>query len=102
MWRYAARSRRLTSTGGWRGAESDVSTAIASAGIPLKYGIKILFEEIQDVDENHTKFIVLGTTVTPQTVQYNTSIIVDLHKDRPGALHELLGEFSSRYQPNRD
>ena len=81
---------------------SDVSTAIASTGIPLKYRIKILFEEIQDVAENHTRFIVLGTTVAPPTGQDETSITVDLHNDRPGALHELLGEFSSRYQPNRD
>jgi len=81
---------------------SDVSTAIASAGIPLKYGIKILFEEIQDVDANHTRFIVLGTTVTPPTGQDKRSITVDLHNDRPGALHELLGKFSSRYQLNRD
>ncbi|KAF5415612.1 MAG: Prephenate dehydratase [Candidatus Methanogaster sp.] len=69
--------------------------AIASADTALRYGLKILFEEIQDVDENHTRFIVLGTTVPPTTGQDKTSIIVDLHKDRPGALHELLGKFSS-------
>lgn len=70
--------------------------AIASADIALRYGLKILFEEIQDVDENHTRFIVLGTTVPQTSGQDKTSIIVDLHKDRPGALHELLGKFSSR------
>ena len=74
----------------------DGVAAIASADIALRYGLKILFEEIQDVDENHTRFIVLGTTVPQPTGQDKTSIIVDLHKDRPGALHELLAEFSSR------
>jgi len=70
--------------------------AIASADTAPRYGLKILFEEIQDVDENHTRFIVLGTTVPQTSWQDKTSIIVDLHKDRPGALHELLGKFSSR------
>jgi len=70
--------------------------AVASAETALKYGLKILFEEIQDVDENHTRFIALGTAVPQPTGQDKTSIIVDLHKDRPGALHELLGEFASR------
>ncbi|MEA1944486.1 MAG: prephenate dehydratase [Euryarchaeota archaeon] len=70
--------------------------AIASEETALKYGLEILFEDIQEIDENHTRFIVLGTDTPAPTGNDKTSVIVDLHKDRPGVLYELLGEFASR------
>jgi len=74
----------------------DGVAAIAYAETASHYGLDILFEGIQDVDENQTRFIVLGTDALPPTGNDKTSIIVALRKDRSGALHELLGEFASR------
>ncbi len=72
--------------------------AIAPAETAAKYGLEIVSANIQNVDENYTRFIVLGTdTDLPAPTGHDkTSIIVDLRKDRPGALYELLGEFASR------
>lgn len=74
----------------------DGVAAIAHAETALKYGLNILFEDIQETNGNQTRFIVLGTMAPQPTGHDKTSIVVDLHKDRPGALHELLGEFASR------
>ncbi|HIE31283.1 MAG TPA: prephenate dehydratase [Methanosarcinales archaeon] len=72
--------------------------AIAPAETAAKYGLEIVSENIQNVNENYTRFIVLGTDtdITAPSGHDKTSIIVDLRKDRPGALYELLGEFASR------
>ncbi len=72
--------------------------AIAPAETATKYGLEIISANIQNADENYTRFIVLGTDadLPAPTGHDKTSIIVDLHKDRPGALYELLGEFASR------
>ena len=76
----------------------DGVAAIAPAETAAKYGLKIISANIQNADENYTRFIVLGTDadMPAPTGHDKTSIIVDLHKDRPGALYELLGEFASR------
>jgi prephenate dehydratase len=76
----------------------DGVAAIAPAETAAKYGLEIISANIQNADENYTRFIVLGTDadMPAPTGHDKTSIIVDLHKDRPGALYELLGEFASR------
>lgn len=68
--------------------------AIASAETAKVYGLKILGENIQDVPENFTRFIVIGKTNPAPTGNDKTSIIVSLEKNKPGALHEILGEFA--------
>lgn len=70
--------------------------AIASVESANMYNLKILNENIQDVNENFTRFIVIGRTTPSPTGNDKTSIIVHLEKNRPGALHEILGEFACR------
>jgi len=70
--------------------------AIASAESAKMYGLKILDENIQDVPENFTRFIVVGKTTPAPTGNDKTSIIVYLEKNKPGALYEILGEFASK------
>ncbi len=70
--------------------------AIASRESAAIYGLKILDENIQDANENYTRFIVIGKSTPPPAGNDKTSIIVYLEKNRPGALYEILGEFAKR------
>jgi prephenate dehydratase len=70
--------------------------AIASGESAKRYGLKILEENIQDILENYTRFIVIGKETPPATGNDKTSIIVYLQKNRPGALFEILDEFAKK------
>ncbi|CAG0951778.1 MAG: prephenate dehydratase [Candidatus Methanoperedens sp.] len=90
------RSDLSTSHAAKLASESKEIAAIASGESARMYGLKILDENIQDVKENFTRFIVIGKTTPALTSNDKTSIIVYLEKNRPGALYEILGEFASR------
>lgn len=77
-------------------AEFPEIAAIASHDSAKKYGLDVLADDIQDVKENSTRFVVLGKHTPPPTGHDKTSIIIHLARDRPGALYELLGEFARR------
>ncbi len=70
--------------------------AIASVESAEMYGLKILEENIQDINENFTRFIVVGKETPHATGNDKTSIIIYLQKNRPGALYEILGELAHR------
>lgn len=70
--------------------------AIASIESAQRYGLKIIEENIQDINENYTRFIVIGKETPHATGNDKTSIIVYLQKNRPGALYEILGELAHR------
>jgi prephenate dehydratase len=70
--------------------------AIASETSAKRYNLKVLLREVQDRKENYTRFAVTGKAMPKPTGNDKTSIVVYLRKDRPGALHEILGEFASR------
>lgn len=77
-------------------SESKDTAAIASMESAKKYGLNILKENIQDINENYTRFIVIGKETPHPTGNDKTSIIVYLEKNRPGALYEILAEFAGR------
>lgn len=77
-------------------SESKETAAIASRESADIYGLSILDENIQDVNENVTRFIVIGKNTPPATGNDKTSIIIYLEKNRPGALYEILGEFADK------
>ena len=70
--------------------------AIASRESAQRYGLKILDENIQDMNENYTRFIVIGNDIPEPTGNDKTSIIIYLQKNRPGALFEILKEFANK------
>ena len=57
------------------------------------YGLEILENNIQDMDNNETRFIVLSKEDTNPTGNDKTSIIFSIYEDHPGSLYKILGIF---------
>ncbi len=62
------------------------------------YGVNVIADDIADVDDNHTRFVLLGREPAPATGAgpFRTSIVCMLDRDRPGALLAILQEFAMR------
>ena len=81
--------------------------AIASKEAAEMYDLDVIIPNIQDRKRNHTRFFIIlpsdshGLAETigkngTENQNYKTSIIVNLDRDRPGALHEILSEFAKK------
>jgi prephenate dehydratase len=57
------------------------------------YDLEILKSNIQDIDNNETRFIVLSNEDTNPTGKDKTSIIFSIYEDHPGSLYKILGIF---------
>ncbi len=69
------------------------SAAIGPAIAAELYGGEILVRDIEDYAGNQTRFVVLGHGIRERTGADKTSLALFMHKDRPGTLHMILGEF---------
>ena len=75
-----------------RAAEETGSAAIGSELAGEIYGVKMLFEKIQDKSNNITRFLVIGREEAQPTGDDKTTIMfTTAHK--PGALVDVLGVF---------
>ncbi len=70
------------------------SASIGTVKAAKLYGLNILDEDIQDVDNNETRFVVLSKHDSRPTGNDKTSIVFSLHDDRPGGLYGILGIFA--------
>lgn len=75
--------------------------AIANTFAAQWYGLHIIQANIQDVEENHTKFIIIsqkGETLNfeQKKIAEKTSLILTLPEDHPGGLHQVLSVFAWR------
>jgi prephenate dehydratase len=72
------------------------AAAIGSRAAAERYGLSVLAESIQDVDENFTRFVLVAAQDEAPTGKDRTSIAFTLDRDRPGGLYEILGELARR------
>ena len=73
--------------------EAAISTALA-ANI---YGLDVIARDIEDHDQNQTRFLcVRSEQVAVPTGHDHTSIVCFQDADRPGSLYAILGQFAER------
>lgn len=61
--------------------------------VELYDGLEILESNIQDTDNNETRFVILSKESHEMTGKDKTSIIFSIYEDRPGGLYRILGFF---------
>jgi len=74
-------------------AGSGDTAAIGSRTAAEVYGLEIIAADIQDNDNNLTRFIVLGRTDAPRTGNDKTSLLFST-EDKPGSLYRILDIFN--------
>ena len=72
------------------------SAAIGPKELAHLYGLEVLRENIQSGEMNVTRFLCFARKDSKPTGRDKTSIVFYTAKDRPGILHEILGEFAVR------
>lgn len=73
------------------------SAALAPALAADLYGLEVLAEAVEDHADNQTRFVLVARhRVPPQTGHDRTSIVCFQRADRPGSLHQILGQFAAR------
>jgi chorismate mutase/prephenate dehydratase len=84
-----------TSTAACTAREEPGSAAIASAIAAELYGLDVIAENINDCQENITRFWVISRAMAPVSGTAKTSIIVSL-ENIPGALYHAVGVFAGK------
>ncbi|KQO97085.1 prephenate dehydratase [Leifsonia sp. Leaf264] len=77
---------------------TQADAAIAPPGIVNHYDVDVLAEDIGDNPNAVTRFVLVGRelSIPAPTGADKTSLIVELPDDHPGALLEMLEQFSTR------
>ncbi|NIJ53342.1 prephenate dehydratase [Dyadobacter arcticus] len=79
-------------------AEDPDAAAICSSISARLFGVPILFDNIEDSDQNRTRFLILAKDfVNIKSDDDKTTIIANLpNTNRPGVLYEFLKDFNDR------
>ncbi len=72
------------------------SAAICSQSAICLYGLTVISEDIQDYEENYTRFFAAGLTDGEPTGNDRTLLAIRYGEDKPGVLYGLISEFASR------
>jgi prephenate dehydratase len=70
------------------------TAAIGTLKVAELYGLKVIDKNIQDIDNNKTRFVVLSKNNHKITGNDKTSIFFSIFDDNPGGLHDILGVFA--------
>jgi prephenate dehydratase len=78
--------------------QTTYDAAIASAAAADAYGLQVLVDGIGDNEEAWTRFVLVGRPTSPpaRTGADKTTLFLFMREDHPGALLEILTEFSVR------
>ena len=68
------------------------SAAIAGEMSCQLYGLSKIWERIEDLSDNSTRFLIIGREPVPPSGDDKSSVLVAV-RNQPGALHELLEPF---------
>lgn len=75
--------------------------AIANIHAAKLYGLKVLHENIQDFEQNHTRFIVISKKKEKLNLNFEkttekSALLITLPEDYAGGLHQVLSVFAWR------
>jgi prephenate dehydratase len=78
-------------------AEPDGSGAIAPALAGRLYGLETVARAVEDHAGNQTRFVLVSHGAVPAPTGHDrTSLVCFQQADRPGNLHQILGQFAAR------
>lgn len=71
------------------------AAAIGSKKAAELYDLNIFANDIQDYENNSTRFVIISMDYCKPSGHDKTSIVFSLFEDRPGGLYDVLGEFAN-------
>jgi len=77
-------------------ASRDGWAALGTRAAGERAGLEIREDDLSDEPGNRTRFVVLTHEDEKPTGRDRTSLVFGLERDRPGGLHDVLGELASR------
>jgi prephenate dehydratase len=78
-------------------AGPDGTAAIAPALAGRIYGLETIARAVEDHAGNQTRFVLVARDVLPSPTGHDrTSLVCFQQADRPGNLHQILGQFAAR------
>lgn len=79
-----------------RARDEEGTAALAGDAAANVYGLRILFNTVEDRDDNTTRFVVIGRKLFPASGNDKTSVLVSAREStgRPGVLLHLLAPLS--------
>ncbi len=78
-----------------RARDEDGTAALAGEAAAKVYGLRILFNTVEDRDDNTTRFVVVGRKLFPASGKDKTSLLVSAAEtETPGVLLHLLAPLS--------
>lgn len=78
-----------------RARDEEGTAALAGEAAAQLYGLRIIFNTVEDRDDNTTRFVVVGRKLFPPSGNDKTSVLVSAREtEGPGVLLHLLGPLS--------